>query len=187
MKNIVLYFLLPSFVIVYSACSKITENLQRDAVVTDTIFFDIPIISTITTPITVANIATTINLESQINAQVQDLSASNLSSVNLKSINIALDESVGDSIIAKNNFANIESIKINLMDGSRTDSLASIFIPSKAVSRGIALEPVMQPEILKTYISNPAMKYSVTFKPKDTTTRVIKVRMASSYTVTLIK
>lgn len=187
MKNKVLYIAVILLVVIYTSCSKIAENLQRDAIVTDTVYFEIPVISTLDNALTLPNVATTINLENQINAQVQDLRASNLHSVKLKSIHLGLAEIVKDSIDTKNNFANLQSIKFSLTDGSKTDSLASVSIPSKTLSRGLSLNPVILPETLKPYISKPAMKYSITIKAKEVTTAVMTVGAAMSYTVTLVK
>lgn len=176
-----------SLLLIYTSCSKITESLQRDALIVDTVYFEIPVIENLSNEVTLPDIATTIDLEAQIRAQVQDLTASNLQSARLKNLHLALKEIKKDSIDKENNFANLQSIKFNLSDGSKTDSLANITIPSTNLIGALALPPVMSPETLKPYLSSSSMKYRIKVKAKKITTKVMYVRAATSYTVTLSK
>ncbi|WP_316812010.1 hypothetical protein [Pedobacter heparinus] len=173
--------------LIYTSCSKITESLQRDVVIVDTVYFEIPVIPNIGDEATLPDIATTIDLEAQIKAQVQDLTASNLLSARLKNLHLALAEVKKDSIDIDNNFANLQSIKFSLTDGSKTDSLANITIPSTNLIGALALTPVILPETLKPQLSNPSMKYRITVKAKKATVKVMNVRAAASYIVTLAK
>lgn len=173
--------------LIYTSCNKITESLQRDALIVDTVYFEIPVIENLSNEVTLPDIATTIDLEAQIKAQVQNLTASNLQSARLKNLHLALAEIKKDSIDTENNFANLQSIKLSLTDGSKTDSLANITIPSKNLSRALALTPVILPETLKPYLSSSSMKYRITVKAKKITAKVMYVGAAASYTVTLSK
>lgn len=177
-----------SLLLIYTSCSKFSESVQRDTEITDTVYFEIPIIDNISKEVVLPDLATTIDLEAQVRAQVQDLTASNFQSARLKSMHLGLAEVKKDSIDVENNFANLQFIKFSLSDGSNTDSLATVVIPSTpAVSRGLALSPVMASEKFKVYLSNPSMKYRITVKARKVTNKVMRVGAAASYIVTLSK
>ena len=187
MKHILISIAVLPLLITYTSCSKITESLQRDVEIVDTVYFEIPIIEDISKTATLPELTTTIDLEAQIRPKVQDLTASNFQFARLKNLHLGLAEVKKDSIDRDNNFANLQFIKFNLSEGSKTDTLANIAIPSANLIGALALPPVMSPETLKPYLSSSSMKYRITVKAKKITTKVMYVRAAISYTVTLSK
>lgn len=184
MKNKILYILLPAFLFIYVSCNKISESLQRDAVIIDTVSFEIPIIANIADTITISKIESPININEQVNAQIQDLSIDNLTSVKVSSIDLGLVS--GESVDTVNNFNILQTIRLQIADGIKTDSLASINITSGSTST-LALTPVILPETLKPYLSGPSLFYNVTIKAKGVTTAVMKVKARAVYNISLTK
>jgi hypothetical protein len=192
MKSNILYLAVPILVMYFTSCSKIAEHLERDVQVTDTVYFEIPTITDISKPVTIAGIASSINLEQQIQAQVQDLSVANLSSAKLRRMDLDLafvgKDSLGrDSIDTENNFGNLQSIKFELTQGAKTDSLSSVIVTSAAKTSNLSLTLRISPETLKSYLPGSGMQYSVILRAKKATTKKMFVRAAAWYTVTLSK
>jgi hypothetical protein len=186
MKSKILYIALPALIFIYTSCSKISESLQRDTVITDTVSFEIPVITNIADPVTISNIESPLNFEEQVNAQVQGLSIANLSSVNLRSIDLGLI-SAESGVDTANTFGKLQSIKLQIGDGIKTDSLARISIASTGPTSTLTLTPVILPETLKPYLSGSSVRYEVIVKAKKVTTKVMKVKIGAVYRVTLSK
>lgn len=186
MKIKILYIALITLALTYISCNKISETLQRDTVITDTVSFEIPVITNITNEVTIANIESPLNFQEQVNAQVQDLNSGNLRSVKLKSINLDLI-SDASGVDTANTFGKLQSVKMQISDGIKADSLGSIRIASAAPSTTLALTPVIVPDTLKPHVSESAVRYNVIVRAKKVTTKVMKVKIGAVYTFSLAK
>jgi hypothetical protein len=186
MKSNILYIALIALVLTYVSCNKISESLQRDTVIMDSVLFKIPVITNVANEVTIS-IASPLNFEEQVNAQVQGLSLADLSSVKLRSADLDLLSRDSGAVDTATNFGNLLSVKMQIADGIKADSLASIRIPSASLSATLTLVPVILPETLKPYVSGSAVRYNVLVKAKKTTTKVMEVKMRAVYTFTLSK
>lgn len=186
MKSKILYIALIVLVLTYVSCSKISESLQRDTVITDSVFFEIPVITNIANEVTIANIESPLNFQEQVNAQIQDLNIGNLSSAKLKSINLDLI-SAASGVDTANTFGKLQSVKMQIADGIKADSLANVGITSASPGTALALTPVILPETLKPYVSGSVVRYNVIVKAKKITTTAMKVKIEAVYTFTLSK
>lgn len=186
MKSKILYIALIALVLTYISCSKISESLQRDTVITDSVFFEIPAITSLANEVTIS-IESPLNFGEQVNAQVQDLNIGNLSSVKLSSLDMDLMTRDSGVVDTANNFGNLQFVKMQVIDGVKTDSLASIRIPSAATNSALELTPVIKPETLKPYVSQSAVRYNVIVKAKKVTTTAMRVKIGAVYTFTLSK
>lgn len=186
MKNKIRYFSSIVLVLTYVSCSKISDTLQMDIVVTDTISFEVPIITNFTDTVFISNIEGSVNFADQLNDQKRALSISNLKNVKLKSFDLDLisESSVVDTA---NTFGKLQFIKLQIPDGVKSDSLARINITSSAISTSLALTPVISPETLKRHVTGPPLSYKLSIKAKSQTTSKLKVKGTAIYIATLIK
>ncbi len=188
MKTTALFIILLSLTITCTiSCNKISESIQRDVVVTDTVLFDIPVLSSITSTTTIPDISPIVNLSDEIHKQVNNFDVSNVSSVKLKSLDMALGLIPEDSVDAKNNFGNLETIKFQIATGAQQEEIANTAISSPSILGALALSPVVRADVLKSYLTDGASHYNVLVKAKTATTTVMQVRAAITYTVTLAK
>ncbi len=184
MKKNLLFYLLVLLAFTITSCSKVSEDIQRDIVVTDSVFFDIPIITKISDSVTISGLENSTNFEAHLNAPDQGLNLTNLTSVKLKSFNLTLI-SIEGKVDTLNNFGNLQYVKIQIVDGVRIDSLASVRVPSSAINSSIDLPPVITPETLKTYLIGTTPRFNVIIKAKKATTTLLHVRAISTYSATL--
>lgn len=184
MKSKIFYIALIVLALTYASCSKISESIQQDTIIIDTVSFQIPVITNIANADTISNIESPLNFGEQVNAQVQGLSLGNIRSVRLKSMNLNLI-SAASGVDTANTFGKLLSVKMQITNGIKADSLASIRITSANPNTALALTPVIVPEILKPYVSGSAVRYNVIIRAKRTTTTVMKVKIEAAYTLTL--
>lgn len=187
MKSKTLYIALLAFAIVYTSCSKITEDIQEDIFVNDTLFFDIPILTDLTTSTTISGIVSEVNLDEQIKKSLNNFTATNIKTTKITSLNLFLGRIPKDSIDTKNNFGNLETIKFGTSPGGNVGNLASLTIPSTSTISNLALPPTILPDDLKSFLTNPLKTYNVVVKAKKVTTTPLKVLAIASYTITLSK
>lgn len=186
MKNTYLFIIL--FSLAYAtSCNKISESIQRDVVVADTVEFDIPVLSSTTTTTTIPDIGTIVNLSDEIHKQDNNFDVINVSTIKLKSLDMALLLIAGDSVDAKNNFGNLETIKFQIATGAQQEEIANTAISSPSILGALALSPVVRADVLKSYLTDGASHYNVLVKAKVATTTIMTARAAMTYTVTLSK
>lgn len=188
MKSTPLFKVLLLLAIAYgTSCNKISESIQRDVIVTDTVLFDIPVLSSTTTATTIPKISSTINLAEEIHKQVSNFDIANVSSVKLKSLNMDLDTVAKDSVDTRNNFGNLETVRFYIAAGATTEEIANASVSSPAILSILALSPVIPSDVLKPYITNVSSHYNVLVKAKTATTTIMKVKATATYSVTLSK
>lgn len=188
MKNSRLNIALLCLIIIYTSCNKITESIQQDIIVRDTVYFDIPVLSSITGMTTISEISSTFNLEKQIKENINNFSIDQVQATKLKSLNIFLYPVINtDSIDVKNNFGNLENVKFRISTGGNINDVANTSITSNSVIQAAALTPTIEPEALKPFLIQPSKTYSVIVKAKTVTNTTLQVAAIATYTVTLSK
>lgn len=187
MKSKFLCTALLALILIYTACNKISESLQRDVIVKDSVFFDIPILTSITDPYTISDIKIPLNIEEQISHDVQGFSISNLKSVKIMNLNMSLRPIGKDSIDKANNFGNIETVRFGISNGTTLINIGIANNNSNAVSGSLTLTISILPETLKEYLLNPSATYNLAVKARTSTTAPMKVRAMATYIITLSK
>lgn len=185
MKNRTLNIALLSLIIACSSCNKITESIQQDIIVNDTVEFNIPTLNSITNLTTISGIPSKLNLEEQIKNNMNNFTVDNVKSVKLTTLNMALGLIAKDSIDINNNFGNLETIRFRISNNSKTNNIANTSIASGSKNGFISLTPTVIPDTLKSFLVNPVKTYEVIVKAKTVTSNAMRVRAAASYTVTL--
>lgn len=192
MKSKIIYIALVSFVIVYTSCSKITEDIQEDIFIKDTVSFEIPVLADLTSSPAITEIKSTLNLEEQIKKSTNNFTIENIKATKITSLNLILapiilnpaKDSLG--IDPDNNFGNLETLKFGISAGGNTRNIANVIIPQTSKTSSLSLAPSILPEELKPFLTN-APKYNVIVKAKKITSRPMKVAIAATYTITLSK
>jgi len=191
MKNKI-FILAPYVILLYTACNKISEDVQRDIIIKDSIFFDIPAQSSITDPGTLPEIPSTINIEEQISNQAKGFTAAHIKLIKLNSLNMLLgitekDRNGRDSVDTQNNFGNLETIKWEITNGTETNLVGNASVSSTGVLSTLTIPVSLTPEALLPYLTSNTKKLKVTVKVKKITTKPMKVKAIAIYTVTLYK
>ena len=176
----------------YTACNKISEEIQRDIVINDTTYFDIPILADTINPVTISDIKTTANLEEEIGKQVKGFILADITSVKLNSLNMIVgpilkDTNGRDSIDKENNIANFETIKFGIVANGKTGNMGTAAVATKTPASTLTFTVAIVPDTLKPYLTNASKTYSVTIKAKKKTNLIMKAGAAARYTVTLSK
>lgn len=190
MKNKTLLILAPFLILMYTACNKISESIERDIIIRDTVFFDIPEQASITDPYVLPDIQLSVNIEDQINNQLKGFTAAQIRSIKITALNMFLgtvgkDKDGRDSIDTQNNFGNLETVRWEITTGTETNLIGNTSISSASVLSTLAIPIGITPEALKPFLVNDAKKYRVTVKAKKITTKPMKVMALASYTVKL--
>lgn len=176
-----------------AACNKISEEIQQDIVIVDTVGFEIPVLSTDNSQEIIQNIPLSFNLADQVKNSINNFNITQVKETKLKSMVLGLmpiqRKSNGkiDSTDAKNNFNNLASIKFRITTPGNLGNLANSSTPLTGTNNLTPLTPVIVPDSLKTFLINPASKYEVTIKAKTATTTPMFVKFAAIYTITLAK
>ncbi|MDR6782459.1 hypothetical protein ABIE26_001053 [Pedobacter africanus] len=192
MKNKSLFISLPILVLLYISCNKISENVERDIIFKDSVFFDIPVLSSITDPYTLPDLQSAVSIGDQINNQVKGFTTDHIKQIKITSLNMLLgitekDKNGRDSIDTQNNFGNLETVKWEITNGADTNLVGSASVSSTGVLSTLAIPLSIPPEILKPYLIGDTKKYRVIVKAKKATSKPMKVKTMAIYTVTLAK
>ncbi len=192
MKNTTLNIALFSIVIACVSCNKISEDIQQDIVVNDTVEFTIPALSNITSNTPISGLPFKINLEDEVKSGLNKYTIDQIKSTKLRSMNMFLafvgKDSLGkDSIDTKNNFGNLEFIRTRIAANGSFSNLANTTIASSGTVSTLTLTPVVVPDSLRTFLTNPAKTYEVIVKAKKITTIPMRVRAITTYSITLAK
>lgn len=194
MKNRLLNIVLLSLIIAFTSCNKITESIQQDLIINDTVYFEIPALSTITTETTIPDISSKINLENEIENNINRFAISDVKTTKLTSLNLTLakiivdEENKKDTIIDNdNNFGNLETLRFRIASNGNFRNLATTTISSGGTSGFLTLTPTIAPDSLKPFLINPSKTYNIIVKAKKITTTPMKVQAAARYTITLSK
>lgn len=191
MKNRLLNIALLSLIIACISCNKITESIQQDVIINDTIYFDIPVLNSTTTSITISGISSEINFENEIKNSMNNFTINDVKTTRLTSLNLALGLIVVDKetnekgIDPENNFGNLETLQFGIAANEKTGKLSSATISSGGTSGSLTLPPTIDPENLKPFLINPSKTYNIIVKAKKITTTPMKVQAAAKYTITL--
>lgn len=185
MKNRILNIALLSLIVVCISCNKITESIQQDIIVNDTVEFDIPVLSSTTTLTTISKIKSNLKLEDQLSNSINNFTAADIKYTKITSLNLDLD--YVDSIPSLNNLGNLETIRFRIAGNSSINNLANASIPSSSKSASLSLTPTIIPDTLKSFLINPEMTYEIIIKAKTVTTLPMKVKASATYTITVSK
>lgn len=190
MKNSHLNIALLSLIFAFTSCKKISESIQQDLIVDDITSFEIPVLSNINSPATIAAITSNLNLEELLRNTPNNFTIENITAVKMKSLDLLLDSikvDIKNVIDTGNNFGNLETIKFRLAAGGNVSSIANASITSSSVSGALSLTPDILPDTLKSFIIQPSRTYNVIVKAKKATTTPMKVKARAVYTITLSK
>ncbi|AOM80319.1 hypothetical protein BFS30_26035 [Pedobacter steynii] len=184
-----------SLLLALSACNKVSESIQRDTIITpDSISFEIPVIPDLNNPnIDIKDLETEVDLAKEIaDLQGERFEPENIVSIRLNSMVIDLmpirsADGKRDSIDAKNNFANIGNIRVNVTNGAKTDSLARVTNSSNTLLAKFNLTPIISPDSLRGYVNTANMKYNLVVRANTPTTKTMKAKIAATYILTLRK
>ncbi|TKC59239.1 hypothetical protein FBD94_17055 [Pedobacter hiemivivus] len=185
MKSKTIYIALFCFVILYTSCSKITENIQEDIFVSDTVAFNIPILADITSTPIISGIVSTLNLEEQLKKSANSYGIENIKATKITSLNLKLDTL--PKLDVNNNFGNLETVNFGIPASGKVANIAVTTIPSTSTIIGLALTPTILPGDFNSFLINPSRTYSMAVKAKKVTTTPLKVKGTLTYTITLSK
>lgn len=167
-----------------------SENIQQDVIVNDTTSFEIPVLSNINSPATIAGIPSNLNLEEQLGNTPNNFTIDNITAVKINSLTLLLDpikNDLKDSIDVKNNFGNLETVRFRIAAGGNISNLANASISSSSISSSMSLTLDIIPDTLKSFIIQPSRTYNIIVKAKTATTTPMKVKAKANYTITLSK
>jgi hypothetical protein len=189
-KNRRLNIALLSLIFAFTSCKKMSENIQQDIIVNDTTSFEIPVLSNINSPATIAGITSNLNLEEQLRNTPNNFTIENITAVKIKSLALLLDSikiDLKNIIDTNNNFGNLETLRFRIAAGGNIRSVASAGITSNSISGSLSLTPDILPDTLKPFIIQPSRTYNIVVKAKTVTTTIMKVKARAVYTITLSK
>jgi hypothetical protein len=183
MKNTkVLLCLLPVVVAIYS-CSKGNEHLSRDLYTPFIpITFDIPVTANVDKSKTIAEIKSSLNLDSII----KSTAGSSFGTADLKSIKLRSLRMDVVNFDTTYNVRLIDSLQVRLRAGTDTTSVLAQAISNPDISSqtlGLPLSS-LQPE-LKPVMSTASFYYRITGKMRRPTTQPFKVTLTAQYKVTV--
>ncbi|WP_316820159.1 hypothetical protein [Pedobacter gandavensis] len=181
-------------ILAFSACNKISEDIQRDLIISpDSIKFSIPPMTVNGDSIVIDNLPTTLvinNFLDSLNRQGGEIySVNNISEIRLSNFTVDLIPNKNDTVNNRSNFSSIGLINANLSSGTQKDKLAEITNNSSldSFSAKLTLKQVMSNDLLRNYLNNGNLKYSLVIKPRKSTIDTIKAKIGTSYTMTLKK
>ena len=186
-----LFLIAVTLLLAFSACNKVSESIQRDVIIKpDTILISIPPMLVNRDSVIINNLPTTVNIADSI-AKLggESFSVNEITSARLSNFSFTYVPKVKDSVSVRNNFSNIGSVRVNLVSGIKKDSLAKFINTSSidAISTGFNLNQVMNADLLKNYLNDGALTYTMVIKPRKSITDTIKAKVSASYTLTLSK
>lgn len=180
-----------TLLLAFSACNKVSESIQRDVIIKpDTILISIPPMVVNRDSAVIKNLPTTINIQAAIaDLGGENFSVNNIQTARLSNFSFTYVPKVKDSVSVRNNFSNIGSVRVNLVSSIKTDSLAKFINTSSidAISTNFSLRQVMDKELLKSYLNDGGLTYTMVIKPRKSITDTIKAKISASYTLTLSK
>jgi len=180
-----------TLLLAFSACNKVSESIQRDVIIKpDTILISIPPMVVNRDSAVIKNLPTTINIQAAIaDLGGENFSVNNIQTARLSNFSFTYVPKVKDSVSVRNNFSNIGSVRVNLVSSIKTDSLAKFINTSSidAISTNFSLSQVMDKELLKSYLNDGGLTYTMVIKPRKSITDTIKAKISASYTLTLSK
>ncbi|WGQ11060.1 hypothetical protein QG516_05245 [Pedobacter gandavensis] len=186
-----LFLIAVTLLLAFSACNKVSESIQRDVIIKpDTILISIPPMLVNRDSVVIKNLPTTVNIQAAIaDLGGENFSVNNIQTARLSNFSFTYVPKVKDSVSVKNNFSNIGSVRVNLVSSSKTDSLAKFINTSSvdAISTNFGLTQVMDKELLKSYLNDGGLTYTMVIKPRKSITDTIKAKISASYTLTLSK
>lgn len=187
MKNRTLNIALFSLLIAITSCNKISEEIQQDIVINDTVYFEVPILSTDNSSAVIPSIPLSFDLEEQVKNSVNSFTLDQVKGTKIKDLNLALGVDKEGAVDTINNFSNLASVKFKITAPGSFGNLANSATPMGGTIGTATLTPVIIPDSLKTFLLNPARTYEVTVKARKATTTPMAVRAAATYIITLAK
>lgn len=193
-----LLFITAALLLAFSACNKVTESIQRDIITkTDSIPFELAISPNTSTPNnSIKDLPGLLNLTEEIK-KAGGFELKDIVSIKLSSFIIALDSVKGKGSDGKkdtiyvdtlNNIRNFSSIKVLIKSGSKTDSLAkAINISPDARAAKATLSPLIVSDSLKFFVNAGNIKYDLSIQQRLPTTKIVKGKVLTNYTLTLRK
>lgn len=186
-----LFLIAVTLLLAFSACNKVSESIQRDVIIKpDTILISIPPMIVNRDSVVIKNLPTTVNIQTAIaDLGGENFSVNNIQSARLSNFSFTYVPKVKDSVSVRNNFSNIGSVRVNLVSSNKTDSLAKFINTSSvdAISTNFSLTQVMDKDLLKSYLNDGGLTYTMVIKPRKSITDTIKAKISASYTLTLSK
>lgn len=180
-----------TLILAFSACNKVSEEIKRDVIIRpDSIGFSIPPMTVNGDSIVIDNLPTTVNIADSIQRLGgESFSVNDITDARLSNFSIDQVLSKNDTINRRTNLSSISYIKANLNNGTKRDDLAKVINNSSqdAFTTKLVLSNAIDNALLKTYLSNGALRYTLIIKPRKSTIDTIKAKIAASYTLTLRK
>lgn len=185
MKNILLNIVLLFLIIAWGACNKISEDIQQDIIVNDTVEFDIPAIETTIRSATIPQIQSTLNLEKELDININNFTVANVKATRLTGLSLDLVITDG-KIDSANNFGNLENLRFRIAANGGIKEMANTSITSSGVISAVALVPNISPDSLRSFLLSPKT-YNVIVRIKKATTAKMRVKATARYTITLAR
>lgn len=184
--------LLPVLVLLfsYSSCKKVSEDIKRDAIIKDSVDFDIPVLSAVDEAFTLEGIKLPLNPGSAIAAQLPGFSEQDITSIKLLSSSIILVLGKDEKIDKENHFGNFQSFRFLIPDNTNTEKtpllIATATINSPSENKNVSMTPDTNLE-LKPYLGASTENSTVIIRTRKVTTKILKARIRASFTVTVQK
>lgn len=186
MKSYSLYILTALLALLYSSCSKVSERIQRDAIILDSVDYTIPVMSEVDSAYVLTGVDLPLDPGSKI-GQLNGFSAADISSIKLSRMGIVLKPLAGtDSIDAANHFGNFQSLRFSIPNGTTPLNIANTTISSASVNRVLNLTTDASIE-LKPYVGSSTSNSTLTLRTRSVTTKAMNVRIFAWFTVTVSK
>ena len=186
MKTHTLYFLPLLLALVVSSCSKVSEEIQRDAIILDSVDYTIPVMTEVDSAYAFTGIQLPLNPGAKI-GQLQGFTEANIKSIKLSRMAIVLKYLPNtDSIDVANHFGNFQSLRFSIPNGATPLNIASATISSASVNGAINLITNSSME-LKPLLGANAATGTLTARTRTATTKPIFVTIYAWFTVTVSK
>ena len=188
MKKSIIYIFLILLVFSYVSCKKFSEDIQRDAIIVDSLDFNIPVIAEEDSSLSFSDIKLPLNPGARIKEQLSGFNESDITSIKLSKMNLILSSIKNskdelDSIDTGNNFGNFQSLRFTIPEGSTAKTIASTFINSSAVTREVLLTTDPAAELKPLLSANTTS--TLTLRARKATKKEIKIRAVAVFTVTV--
>ena len=164
------------------SCGKVKESLQRDIIVSpDEVNFDIPLVTNTNSGSMLGEIPVTMDFDSLIRNQTNELGVENARNFKLTSVKITLD-----SLRDDNNFGNFENIIVRIASSNQPDTLvAQLEGNTNTKSLSVNIPIVAANPELKGFLSNSSFKFVLTGKARTPTTMILKAQATLTYSLTV--
>ncbi len=180
------YTLLLSFMLLLITSCTMKENIERDLILETTpIDFNIPIVSSITDTVSLAEISTQADLNALITEHTNGFTVNDLKSIQITSFRILMiNQHPGADTIpvdSVNNLRAFRSISVKLKKPDKSLLTIGLMNNSNAQTDTLVQVPITNNQELKDQLNNNAFNYVITGVALRPTTEIIKAQAIVQY------